>query len=232
MRKLLLYIILPFLWGMTSCSEEEIMTYSEKDYILFSDYIKDSTNFSFLAYPTADQVEFKIPVQLIGMPSDKDRTYKVSVMTEESDAPADSYILQTEQVFRAGHTTDTCVIVFKKTEELKKISRRLVLRLEATDDFALGQTDRLAKIINITNKLYKPTWWNASVEKYWLGTYSDKKFELFLLANDGKLEVDVAGVYEIRSCTLKLKHYLQMQKEQGNTIREEDGTEMIVPYIG
>jgi len=28
MRKLLLYIILPFLWGMTSCSEEEIMTYA------------------------------------------------------------------------------------------------------------------------------------------------------------------------------------------------------------
>jgi len=217
---------------MTSCSKEEIMTYHEKDYLVFEKYIKDSTNFSFLAYPTSDQVEFKIPVQLIGMPSDKDRKFKVTVMTEESDAPADSYILQEEQVFRAGFVTDTCVIVLKKTDELKQFSRRLVVRLEATDDFGLGQTDRLAQIINISNKLYQPDWWDSTVRAYWLGNYSDKKFELFLLVNDGKLEVDVAGTIEIRSCTLKLKRYLREQKEQGNTIYEEDGTEMVVPYIG
>ena len=173
---------------MTSCSEEKIMTYSEKDYIVFSRYLKDSTNFSFLAYPGAEQAEFKIPVKLIGMPSDKDRKYKVSVMADETDAPADSYILQTEQVFHAGKVTDTCVIILKNTPELKTRSRRLVFRLEASEDFGLGQVDRLAHILNVSNMLFQPAWWNSTVRAYYLGNYSDKKFELFLMVNDGKLE--------------------------------------------
>jgi len=233
MRRYLLYLVLPFFWSIMSCSEEDIMTYSEKDYIQFTKYLADSSSFSFLGYPNDDQVSFPVVVKLIGMPSDKDREYKISVMKDYTDAPEGTYILPDKFVLRAGHTTDTCIIILKKTDELKSRSRRLTIRLEETTDLGLGQTDCLANIINISNMTFKPDWWASYIETKWLGTYSDKKYELFIQVNNGKLGFDdPSDANEVRACVLRLKNYLKQMKEQGQTVYEEDGTEMQVAYMG
>ena len=71
MRKYLIYILfLSFSWSVSGCSEDDIKLYSDKDYILFTKYIQDSTSFSFLAYPNVEQAEYKLEVKLIGLPSD------------------------------------------------------------------------------------------------------------------------------------------------------------------
>lgn len=223
---------MPFLFNAVGCSEDEIMTYSDKDYILFSHYMQDSISFSFLPYPTLNEKECKFEVRLIGSPSDRDREYKISVMKEFTDAPEGSYVLPQKSVLKAGEVVDSCVIILKKTAELSKTTRRLTLRLEETPDFALGQSNRLATIINISNKISKPEWWNATIDRTWLGAYSDKKYELFIMVNNGKVTLDLNDTYEIRSCTLKLKNYLKQQAEKGQTVYEEDGTQMTVAYIG
>mgnify|MGYP001073729573 CR=1 FL=1 len=227
------YLIgLLFLWGMIACSTDEIKTYSDRDYILFTKYVQDSTNFSFLSYPNSNKAELKLEVRVIGMPSDRDREYKISVMDAVTDAPADSYELPSKFVLKAKEVVDSCTVVLKKTAELSTRSRRLTLRLEETADFALGQTDRLAAIINISNVISKPQWWNAIVDKTWLGEYSDLKYELFIKLNNGKVDVDVTNTNEIRTCTLKLKNYLKQMKDNNQPVLEADGREMIVAYIG
>ena len=100
MKKYLLGIL--FIWSMFGCTEDKIDTYNDKDYILFTKYIQDSTAFSFLSYPNVDQAEFMLEVKLVGMPSDRDREYKVSVMDEFTNAPSGSYILPDRFVMKAG----------------------------------------------------------------------------------------------------------------------------------
>ena len=121
---------------------------------------------------------------------------------------------------------------FKKTPELSSVARRLTLCLEETEDFALGQADRLVAIINVSNIIFKPDWWNSTVVRTWLGEYSDMKYELFIKINDGKVNVNVNDANEIRTCTLKLKNYLKQMAENDQTVYEKDGTEMKVAYIG
>lgn len=233
MKKYLYYIlVLPLLFNLAGCSEDEIMTYSDRDYILFTKYMQDSITFSFLPYPFQDQRECKIEVRLIGSPSDRDREYKISVMKEFTDAPEGSYELPQKCVLKAGEVVDSCVIILKKTPELSQITRKLTVRLEETSDFALGQSNRLATIINISNMISKPDWWNATIERTWLGTYSKKKYELFIMVNNGMVTLNTGNTHEVRSCTLKLKNYLKQQAEKGQTVFEEDGTEMSVAYIG
>lgn len=233
MKKYLIYILfLSFLWNVSGCSKDDIKLYNDKDYILFTKYIQDSTSFSFLAYPNVEQAEYKLEVKLIGLPSDKDREYKISVMKDYTDTPDGTYILPEKFVMEAGQVVDTCVIVFKKTPELSSVARRLTLCLEETEDFALGQADRLVAIINVSNIIFKPDWWNSTVERTWLGKYSDMKYELFIKINDGKVNVNVSDANEIRTCTLKLKNYLKQMAEKNQTVYEKDGTEMKVAYIG
>ena len=233
MKKYLIYILfLSLMWSIIGCSEDNIKLYSDKDYILFTKYIQDSTSFSFLAYPNVNEADYKLEVKLIGTPSDQDREYKISVMKDYTDAPEGTYILPERFVMKAGQVVDTCVIVFKKTLELSSVARRLTLRLEETKDFILGQTDRLVAIINVSNILFKPDWWNSTVDKTWLGDYSDLKYDLFIKVNDGKVNVNVNDANEIRTCTLKLKNYLKQMAENDETVYEKDGTEMQVAYIG
>ena len=46
MKKYLIYILfLSFLWNVSGCSKDDIKLYNDKDYILFTKYIQDSTSF-------------------------------------------------------------------------------------------------------------------------------------------------------------------------------------------
>ncbi len=233
MRKYLTYILLFFFaCYFNACSEDAIDTYSDADYLQFTKYLKDSTQFSFLAYPNVDEAVCGLEVKLIGMPSDKDREYKVEVMNEFTDAPTGSYTLPQRNVLKAGKTVDTCFIVLKKTAELSQRSRRLTVRLIETEDFKLGQSDCIVSIINITNVLSKPAWWNSTIDKTWLGEYSNKKYELFIQVNDGLVNLDTSDKHLVRNSTIKLKNHLKKMKDQGQTIYDENGQEVVVAYIG
>ena len=234
MKKYLFYLLFIsfFFFNVIGCSEDNIMLYNNKDYILFTRYIQDSVSFSFLSYPNTDEAECKLEVKLIGKPSDKEREYKISVMKDYTDAPETSYILPQKFIMKAGQVVDSFTIVLKKTAELSSVARRLTLCLEESEDFALGQTERLVNIINISNIIFKPEWWNTTIVRTWLGEYSDEKYELFIKVNNGKVDVDINDTNEIRTCTLKLKNYLKQMKEKGQTVYEKDGKEMTVAYIG
>jgi hypothetical protein len=132
---------------------------------------------------------------------------------------------------KAGKVIDTCWISTIKTPQIAQQAVRLTVRLEETSAFKVGQTDKSAAIIYISNVLMKPGWWTERVTDSYLGEYSDKKYRLFIEVT-GEAEIDSSNIPELRDYTLMLKNYLQKEKDAGRTVYEENGKEMTVEYFG
>lgn len=213
-----------------SCSEDKIMTYNAEDYIQFSKIVSDSSTCSFLIDPSLSEIKFPVAVELVGMPKEVDRKYKLGILEKLTNAPQANYQLEESYTFRAGHIKDTCWLTIKKTPEIAVKPVRLVVKLVDSEDFKVGQTEYSASIINISNKASKPNWWNDLVTLYYLGEYSDKKYRLFISLT-GRIDIDITNKIELRDNTLILKYYLQKEKDAGRTVFEEDGREMTVALI-
>jgi hypothetical protein len=216
---------------LASCKKDQIITYHAGNYIQFSKGIDDSSSFSFLALPDSGEAKYPVSVELVGMPENRDRTYKISVRTDVSTATPDNYTLPATFTFGAGKVIDTAWITLRKTPEQAQNPVKLVLQLDSTADFAVGQTDYSIAIIYISNKISKPDWWNSTVEDQYLGTYSDKKYTL-LIQVTGVATVDPTNIPLLTTLTLELKNFLLLQKDTGHTVYEDDGTEMTVAFIG
>ncbi len=230
MRKIYLLFIV-CIWMLASCERDHIGVYHDNDYIQFTKYLIDSTTCSFLAYPTATGLRFPVAVEVIGMPSQQDREYKVEVLDSYTTAPAENYSLPTTFTMKAGAVVDTCWVVFKKTNEISVEAKRLTLQLTETTHFKLGQADCRANIIYVSNVIAKPDWWTSSVTSSYLGEYSDKKYRLFI-QETGKAEVNSSDANEMRYYAIIFKNYLLKEKDADRMVTEDDGTEMTVTLIG
>ncbi|MDR1719753.1 MAG: DUF4843 domain-containing protein [Dysgonamonadaceae bacterium] len=229
MNKIYIYLLFVGLLGaMIACQEEEIMVYHDVDYIQFSKAVTDSSTCSFLAYPNQTEQQFPIAVELIGMLSDRDREYKVSVFADYSTASTANYRLPDRFVLKAGQTKDTCYLTAIKTEQIGRQAVRLTLQIEETSDFKVGKTEKSAAIIYISNVISQPDWWQDwNFEYYYLGTYSDKKYRTFIEVT-GVADVDVNDTAALKELVIIFKNYLKQKKDAGETIYEDDGTEMSV----
>lgn len=206
------------------------MTYNGEDYIQFSKIVTDSSTCSFLVNPDASELKFPLQVEIVGIPPAMDKKYKLAVVEELTNAPQANYQINESYTFRAGMVVDTCWLTIKNTPEIAVKPVRLVVKLVDSQDFKVGQTEYSASIINISNKAFKPVWWNDLVTNFYLGEYSDKKYRLFISLT-GSVDIDIANKTELTEKTLVLKYYLQKEKEAGRTVYEEDGREMTVTLI-
>lgn len=214
-----------------SCSKDEIMRYDSGNYVQFNKSFKDSSMFSFLALPDDDEAKTPLVIELVGKPSDKDRQYKISVANELTTATPGHYSLPSSFTLRANRTTDTAWVTVKKLPDLSVKPVRLVLKIESTDELKFGQIDYCVSILNISNVIARPDWWNQTVEWYYLGEYSDKKYSLFIQVT-GLSEINSSNIDIVRYYTMKLKNYLLQEKDAGRTVYEDNGTEMTVEMIG
>lgn len=226
-----IYIIAAALVVMQSCKKDDIQTYEGSSYIQFVRGYNDSSLFSFLGMPDENTATVPIAVQIAGMPSDKDRTYKIGIVSGATSAAPANYELPTSFTLRANRTVDTAWITVKKTPDLSTRPVRLVLKIEKTDDFGIGQTDQAVFILYISNVVARPDWWNGNVEGRFLGSYSDKKLLLFIEVT-GRPDLDPNNENEIRYYTIIFKNYLLREKDQGRTVFEANGEEMTVSLIG
>ena len=216
---------------MQSCKKDEIMLYDAGDHVQFNKSYTDSSMFSFLALPNEDEAQAPLVIELVGKPSGKDRQYKISVVKDQSTATPQHYSLPANFTLKANRTQDTAWITVKKLPDISVKPVRLVLMIESTDELKYGQIDYCVSILNISNVIARPDWWNQTVEWYYLGEYSDKKFKLFIQVT-GLSEINSANIDEVRYYTMKLKSYLLKEKDAGRTVYEENGQEMTVEMIG
>jgi hypothetical protein len=214
-----------------SCKKDEIDTYTGGTYIQFTRSYNDSSLFSFLALPDDDEGNVPISVQMTGMPENRDRQFKISVVPQGTTATSAHYTLPSSFTLRANRVVDTAWITVKKTPDISVKPVKLTMKMEKTDDFEIGQTDHAAIILYISNVVARPDWWDGNVEGRFLGEYSDKKLLLFIQVTSVS-ELDPDNENEVRYYTLMFKNYLLKEKDAGRTVYEENGAEMQVAMIG
>jgi hypothetical protein len=226
-----LAIILATLLCTQACKKDNIDVYAGETYVQFSRGYADSSLFSFLALPNSNEGTTPLAVELVGFPENRDRHFNVTVVKELSTAPEANYVLPKSFTLRANRTKDTVWMTLKKTPEIAIKPVKLVLKLEPTTDFKVGQSDHAALILYISNIVARPDWWDGSVEGSFLGEYSDKKYKLFIDVT-GRSELDNTNEYEVRYYTTIFKNYLLREKDAGRTVYEDNGSEMTVAMIG
>jgi hypothetical protein len=228
-----------FIWALASaicfvsCNKEEIPLYGNNRYVQFTSDIRDSIAFSFFYHPGKDEETIGLPVKLVGDLGVQDQGYRIEVLTSESTASSSNYSLPAEQVFRKGVAKDTAWVTLKKTPDLDTREVRLVLRITGSNELAPGQTDCTFRIIRITAAVSKPQWWDANMDKYYMGRYSEKKFRTFMEVT-GVGDLTLLNNSDRLILMLQFKYYLIQQKENGNPVYMEDGADMLstVPLLG
>lgn len=210
------------------CTKSEIPTYDPAagDYIQFTKAVKDSIDFTFLFHPGVQTYDIPLAIDMSGMPLSQDKTYKVVVDTELSTAVEGTHFrLPSQMVFGSGNVADECVVTLLRTPDMKSGIFRIVLRIEQTADFKTGQPDHIVSVINVTDQIAQPDWWNSLVYNYYLGLYSDLKYQKFI---DVTGISDLTGAPEgmIRNYTLQFTFWLQAQAAAGTPVLETDNTPM------
>lgn len=218
---------------MSHCKKSAILTYNSVNYIQFTDNSKDTVNVSFFIRPHDNLIRVPVAVKIIGQLPEKDTKYTVEIDAKETNALPVYYTLPASFVFGKGKTTDTAYIDFHRHNDLLNKSFLLQLRITGLDDGKPGQTTFLKKVFRIEDIARKPSWWDWSMESNYLGTYTDKKFRVFMDVT-GVGMLDKYSLSEQREFMLAFKHYLVEKMEDGDPVLEEDGTDMLstVPLIG
>lgn len=255
MKKILILsvLILSFL-GLTSCSQEEIKTYSDANNIYFSPAVfpleknvistmVDSTGISFAFDNASIQKKvYRIPIRVQGKLSDVDRTVKCTIDETSTAVEGVHFSLPKKIVIRAGREVDSIEVTMNRTPDLKLNRVTLVLNLEENEFFTTKMQTKInaltQKTMNLTrfkltfdDIISQPIGWSAI-----LGTFSPKKFFLMcdLLHLQPSLFNQKTGSIGLTTAEFVyydnfMKRYLADQKASGNTVYEDNGTEMVFP---
>ena len=104
----------------------------------------------------------------------------------------------------------------------------LALRLEPTDDLALGVTERTEMRVLISNMLKRPSYWD-SVIKYYFGTYSRTKHELCIEILGEDFPETSAEYYENSTWWEVSGQYMSNYFEENYPVYDENGA-VIEPW--
>lgn len=220
--------------AFAGCSEENIDVYHGDNYIYFTKAGTDSTTFSFAYDASLREGEVSLKLNLISRLENRDRTFAVRVVEDESTAleGRDFSIDPQSCVVRANDSIAYLDIHVMKDASLEGRSVKAVFELVASDDFLPGiERNRKAKLV-ITDKLSQPDWWDTWHVSSGLGTYSDKKYRLFIEVtgqSDLTLKEDggTMDYSDMRGYVVMFKYWLH-----DNPQKEDDGSDMVVPIIG
>ncbi|MGL5682286.1 MAG: DUF4843 domain-containing protein [Marinifilaceae bacterium] len=223
------YILLVSLFlTVISCKQEDIACYNSNNYLSFSSTVEDTIKHSFFFYQE-DEVTVKMQVSLAGLPLDKDKEYKISVIDEESNCPAEAYKLNDKYVFRKDMIIDTLSVIVINQSIFKKESVFLTIQIEDNEHFISSGGLNTKRVIRISDIAQRPDWWTENPIEWWyLGPYSQKKYECFMEAT-GIGDLTGMSLGDIRILTLKFQHWLDSQNP---AIVDEDGNIMKTVIIG
>lgn len=230
MKNFLLINLLLSLMLFSSCEKEKVKCYNADRYISFSRSQNDSLFYSFKLNPAKVKDEIPVEIELIGSLLDKDTEIKIEVDKEYANTDDDLYELPSKMVFHKNKAKDTIYIgVNKPSREIDSV--RVVFRIVENEHFLPGLIENCLFKLIVNDKLSNPEWWDSTIKSEFLGKYSDKKFSLFIEVT-GVSNLSDKTESEKRALSLKFKYYLQKQKEEGNTILDENGKPMVVTVVG
>lgn len=219
------------------CKADQIMTYQDGKYLQFDkdttinrEKIRiDSVTVAFSLKPGATELEVRVPMKVVGAIPRGITPYVVGVESEMSDMVEGTHFgLPTATAFADGAMRDTLTVKLFRTPEMSQKVMTLRLKAIANEHFQPGQTEYSFYILKVHDMLSQPDWWNTHVITNYMGVYSDRKYTEFLVAT-GSPDLEGANYSVIRAYAIQFKYYLEAKKLAGETVHEEDGTEMTVP---
>lgn len=175
--------------------------------------------------PAVTTYTFKVPVSIIGKPSDADRQYKIEIVSEKTTATAEDWDENSisDVYIKKGEVITPLEITVKRHSKLKEEARIIVLRVMENENFATGDKDLLEITLNISEILNEPTWWGTYLkffgpfqkqiykqwkEIYYLGADTD------INSSNGKpLYWDNMPTFYVASWYPTLTMYMQILKQ-------------------
>lgn len=153
--------------AFSACSEDDYKVYdvNQKDNIFF-DYknekkVNDSIiNYNF-GFDIAQEHIVNIPVTLMGMPSDKDRTISLKAVADSTEMVEGTHYVIDRAVLRAGKVNDTIRVKLLRPEDEKFRAQALRLYLEIGTSDDLRPTGQKTFTINGSDirVASRPAWW-------------------------------------------------------------------------
>lgn len=234
---------------LTSCEEKGLLVNSNDiAYLRFQNNMtKDTTTVSFKMYNEGEDAVIPIMVSINGAVQQEDLHFNVSTDMERTTLDANLYELPSDCKMRKSLLTDTFYVTLKNAPELKTATKYLAIQVNETENVRQGDRNYSRAIIAVTDRLFKPSWWSVndagsednpgnSVDWYYLGEYSETKYQMFLeeLKKDDVV-FDGKNKLVLRKYALKLKNTLlnmNAGKAKEEWVKDENGQVIEVPVAG
>ncbi|RFS21699.1 DUF4843 domain-containing protein [Chitinophaga silvatica] len=226
--------IIAILIGITlgGCKKISLTTYDAGRYLQFTGDYRDTISLSFFLYPKQEQFNIALPVKVTGKMTEQDLSYSLKV-NDATTAVTSLFTVPATYTLRKTLPIDTAYVTIKKLPELKGKEVLLVLDMAGGPELQIGQTINSRRVIRISDKISKPSWWDAVMESTYLGKYTDKKFSMFIQVV-GEGNISIYSDEKKRDMMLQFKYYLIKMRDAGTPVLEDDGTDMLstIPLIG
>ena len=186
MKRAIIGLLSAFLL-LTSCQERNPDLFMDISGVYFNNTsglmaITDSIDITFV-YEASDTVEVPVKVQLLGRTKDVNRTFGISVTSDNAEQGVD-YDLPEEAVIPAGQSSVDYVVKLIRTPALKSEKKSIHLLIIANEEFDLPVKHmvQVSDTISILDyRIYFSDMFTkapAAWEENLLGVFSQQKFEL------------------------------------------------------
>ena len=235
----LIALTLP-LWGLVSCSKEEVSTYDTSQCSLNiwvgneAGAVFETTTYNYsYAYEEGDVTFY---AQISGMPADHDRTFRLEAYGDSYDAMANT-IRTEDYVIPAGQIGGTYKVHFNTqnlsdpnlfTTEDGSISFRMV----PNDTFSIGTENHQSFTVVLKNYLAKPDNWDSAnfprvaLSKFF-GTYSRVKYQFMiehLHLNGFEINYNTQTSYDEETNTVSYSYATYLQQVMQRALNEYNAT--------
>ena len=192
-NKYLIYIGIFLCMGIWACSNDAVYyDVNQKRSIYFTwdrynslEKIKnDTVSFSFALY-NETEIEYNIPVKVIGNPVGEDCTYEVEAVADSSTAVMDKHFKIGKLVIPKNEVDGVLSLTLERTDDIMNNPVYLYLRFKENDNFK-PIADNYYRLSIVDGTLPAPKWWSA----FYLGVYEQNNERLYRKILEGfwKLE--------------------------------------------
>lgn len=234
--KYIVYILLLII--IVSCKKEGLEVWGGSHYIYFpekenlafgnEDVSTDSINVSFFFY-LEDEIEYPLEVALTGAPLEENTSFKIAVDKENTTLSENLYELPEYYIFKKNQVKDTIFVKLRNDPSLYDKAFDLKLDIVPTAELQIHGGKSSSRLLKVSDIAIKPEWWLENpIEWYFLGSYSRKKYELFMEVT-GVSTLDLNDMGKVRLLTLEFQHWLD---QQNPIVLDEDGNPMKTEIIG
>lgn len=233
-----------------SCEEKGLLVNANDiSYVIFEkNMTTDTTTTSFKFYDEEENGDKYAPielnVQIYGKLRDTDTHFAVSIDEERNTVAEGYYQLPSDCVIKAGELTGKVTVVLKNYAELADTTLLLAIKINEQNDVKAGSFQYSRALIAVTDRLFKPDWWSVNdrgnedsfsntIEDFYLGEYSDRKYELLLSEfRKDNYVFDGKNMQMMRKYALRLKNTLKELAEAGTPAVDKGGKMITVVVPG